>query len=153
MHLLLIRHGSAIDMSLAATDSVRWLTPGGRFEVQNVATQLKQTLPTLSAIYTSPLVRAVQTAEVLAAVCDFGGPIESHPALGTDEGTTAQALAPLNHASDDDTILFVSHMPKVSTLAGHLTGNANFPAFPTAGAALIDLSTNALQWMIAPNMV
>ena len=150
MRVLLVRHGVTVDISSASTDYTRWLNQAGRTEVENIGSQIKTTGPAITSMYTSPLVRAVQTAELLAASCGFAGPIESLSALGVDRGSTAEALVPLDHADDDDVIAFVSHMPKVSVLAGHLVGNNSFPPFPTAGAALIDVSNSSLQWMIAP---
>ena len=150
MKALIVRHGAAVSPAYADTDAVRWLTPEGRAETIAVGKEIAATGITWTAVYTSPLVRAVQTAETLVQVTGFTGPVEVHTPLSLDQGTTAQALQPLEHAGDNDVIVLVSHMPKVASLAAHLTDDNNFPGFVTAGAALIDVPSKTMQWMITP---
>lgn len=107
-----------------------------------------------SRVYTSPLVRAVQTAEILAITQPgFDGPLEVLSALSTEEGSTAQALEPLDQAADDDLIVMVTHMPKVGVIAAHLGELANAPSFRTAAACLLsrDGSRGRLEWMLDPD--
>ena len=107
-----------------------------------------------SRIYTSPLVRAVQTAEILAATAlAFDGPLEVQRALSTEEGTTAEALAPLEAAEDDAVIVMVTHMPKVGVLASHLGRLASAPGFRTGAACLIALEggMGRVEWMLDPS--
>jgi phosphohistidine phosphatase SixA len=107
-----------------------------------------------SFVYTSPLVRAVQTAEILVAgQPGFDGPLEVLSALSTEEGSTAQAVEPLEHAADDDLIVMVSHMPKVGVLAAHLGGLATAPSFRTASACLLSIEggKRRFQWMLDPD--
>lgn len=153
MRIVLIRHGEAVDGRLAPDDARRWLTDAGRRTVRSVGRTLANLDLSFTCIYTSPLVRAVQTAEILAATQPaFDGPIEVHAALSSDEGTTAQALTPLDHAREDSVLVMVTHMPKVEVLAGHLAGTARFPAFRTSAACLIDVEQGrgAFQWMLDP---
>ncbi|MEM8607549.1 MAG: phosphoglycerate mutase family protein [Myxococcota bacterium] len=153
MRVVLMRHGEAVDTRLAPDDHRRWLTDGGRRSVRGVGTTLAGLDLQFSCIYTSPLVRAVQTAEILAATQPaFDGPIEVHTPLSSDEGTTAQALLPLEHAADDAVIAMVTHMPKVEVLAGHLAGTERFPPFQTAAACLIERvdGVGSFQWMLDP---
>lgn len=153
MQVVLMRHGEAVDSRLAADDSRRWLTDGGRRTVRSVGRTFAGLDLRFSCIYTSPLVRAVQTAEILAATQPaFDGPIEVHVPLSSEAGTTAQALSPLDHAPDDSVIVMVSHMPKVGGLAGHLVGTDHFPGFKTGAACLIEVAEGrgALRWMLDP---
>ena len=153
MRVLLVRHGEAVDMRAAPTDNDRWLTDPGRQTVAKVGKALTRLDLQYSCIYTSPLVRAVQTAEILALTHpDFHGPLEVHPALSSEEGSTAKALEPLDHAGDDDLIVMVTHMPKVGVLAGHLSGLAKFPSFRTSSACLLSIEggKGRFQWMLDP---
>lgn len=154
MQVLIVRHGEAISISRAPTENERWLTDAGRVDVRRVGRAIAGLGLRYTCIYTSPLVRAVQTAEILSTVHpDFDGPVEVHPALGLDYGSTAQALAPLDHADDDAVIVLVSHMPKVRMLAGHLSGIAQFLGFDAGAACLVHVEdgTGAFQWMMDPS--
>lgn len=104
-------------------------------------------------MYTSPLVRAVQTAEILAMTQPlFDGPLCVHRALSTEEGTTAQALEPLRNALDDEVIVMVTHMPKVGVLASHLGRLVHPPSFGTGSTCLlsVDEGRGRLRWMLNP---
>lgn len=154
MQVLLVRHAEAVDMRSARTDYERSLTDGGRRTMSEVGEALVKMGLGYSCIYTSPLVRAVQTAEILAATQPgFDGPVEVLAALSTEEGTTAQALAPLDHAGDDDLIVMVSHMPKVGVLAGHLAQLLNAPSFGTAAVCSlrIEAGKGRFEWMLDPD--
>ncbi|MEZ4287984.1 MAG: histidine phosphatase family protein [Polyangiales bacterium] len=155
MQVLIVRHGHAIDYDAAPDDGLRWLTSSGRIETAKLATHLRDQGHRWTAMYTSPLVRAVQTAEILARVQTEEQPVQTHWALSLDAGTTAQALSMLDDATDNDFIVLVSHMPKVRVLAAHLLGESNFPSFATAGACLIEIHNDrgTLKWMIEPNQL
>lgn len=148
-----MRHGEAVDMRSAPTDALRWLSDAGRRSTHRVGKALARLDLPYSCIYTSPLVRAVQTAEILAATHPgFDGPIEVHPALASEEGTTAQALEPLDHAGEHDVVVLVTHMPKVEILGAHLCQMQHFASFRTAAASLIevDQGVGAFRWMLDP---
>jgi phosphohistidine phosphatase len=76
--LLLVRHAIAEEAHRLG-DEFRALTPEGRAAFRKHARKLAQLTP-LMGILTSPLVRAVQTAEILAEA--FGlSRVDVHPAL------------------------------------------------------------------------
>ncbi|MDH3200312.1 MAG: histidine phosphatase family protein [Myxococcales bacterium] len=153
MRILLVRHGAAVETTSAPTDHLRWLTDAGRRSMTGVGKALARLDLRYSCIYTSPLVRAVQTAEILAITqAEFTGPIEVYTPLSSDEGTTAQALEPLEHAADDDLIVMVTHMPKIEILAGHLCQMQRFGSFRTGSACLIRIEhgKGSFQWMLDP---
>ncbi len=154
MQVLIVRHGEAVPIGRAPTENERWLTDQGRVDVTRVGQAIAGLGLQYTCIYASPLVRAVQTAEILAtAQPKFDGPVEVHPALGLDYGTIAQALEPLDHADDDAVIVLVSHMPKVRMLASHLSGIAQFPGFDAGAACLVQVEdgTGTFQWMMDPS--
>ncbi len=140
-------------MRSAPTDHDRWLTDIGRQTVSKVGKALARLDLQYSCIYTSPLVRSVQTAEILAATHpDFRGPLEVQSALSSEGGSTAEALEPLEHAADDDLIVMVTHMPKIGVLAGHLCQLATFPSFGTSSTCLLNIEggKGRFQWMLDP---
>lgn len=70
MRLYIVRHGIAVDRAdpAATTDEERWLTDEGKAKTRLVALGLQALGVEIDAIFSSPLVRARQTAEVLAKV-------------------------------------------------------------------------------------
>lgn len=153
MQVLLVRHAEAVDIRSAPSDYERWLTRTGRQTMTKIGDSLSASGLRYAQIYTSPLVRAVQTAEILAATAsEFDGSVEVHRALSTEEGTTAQALAPLEQAGDEALVVMVTHMPKVGVLAAHLGRLALAPGFQTGSACLLSLVDGAgrLEWLLDP---
>jgi len=151
--VLVARHSTAVDPYAAPSDDTRWLTSEGRSRMRRVATAIAgETKPT--HIFTSPLVRAVQTAEILASGLAHDGPLEVHVPLSVDYGTTAQALAVLDDLPDDAVVALVSHMPKVRILAGHLANEERVPAFRTGSVFCVELSSSRasarFRWMLDP---
>ena len=141
MLVLLVRHGAAVDPYQAPVDDLRWLTAEGRARTRAVGRALAVDRGLrFTAMYTSPLVRAVQTTEILAGAQDgFTGPVTVHGALAPERGTTAQALAPLDRHGPDDVVALVGHEPKIRILAGHLAGLGSFPGFRTTQAVLVEV--------------
>ena len=152
MQVLLVRHGTAVTHDLAPTDEMRWLTLEGRLGVRDVARTLVTLGLRATTMYTSPLVRAAQTAEILAAETSFAGPIAANGYLSVDYGTTKQALAMLDLAADDELVVLVTHEPKIRSLAAHLAGDKGFPGFATGGTSLFewDGRRGRFLWMISP---
>ena len=150
MRVALVRHGEAIDAHAVSSDALRYLTPSGRRTVRRVGAALAEHGVVLGRIFTSPLVRAVQTAEILASASDLEGPVEVWPALAG--GSTAQALAALGHAADDETVALVGHEPSIRVMAAHLTGFDRFPGFRTGGVCIVDVreGVGSFQWALDP---
>ena len=142
-----------MDLLAAASDYDRWLTRSGRRTVESVGEAIATQDLRYTCIYTSPLVRAVQTAEILAANHPgFDGPLVVHRALSNEHGTAAQALEPLELAEEGDLVVMVTHMPKVSMLAGHLGRLARPPTFATGAACLLNVEgrKGRVLWMLDP---
>ncbi len=148
-----MRHGEAVDAAEASSDHDRWLTNAGRRTVTTVGEMLSRMDLRYSVIYTSPLVRAVQTAEIFAATqAGFDGPVRIHRALSTEHGTTAQALSPIDGARPEDVFVMVGHMPKIGVLAAHLGKLAHPPAFGTSSVCLVTVEAGRgrAEWILDP---
>lgn len=139
MRVLLIRHSIAVDPYGAPTDEMRWLTSEGRDRMRSVAQRVRREA-TPNRIFTSPLVRAVQTADLLAQGTGYSKAVEVHPPLAAEHGTTAQALSILDRLDHGDTVALVTHAPKVRVLAGHLAGVDRLPGFRTGTVCAVDIS-------------
>jgi phosphohistidine phosphatase len=152
MRILLVRHGKAVDTHEAPSDGARWLSRQGRIAMRSVGRALHELGLRYTRIYTSPLVRAVQTAEILAAVEPFEGPLQVSVALAPDSGTTAEALGPLEELEAGDVAVFVGHEPRIRLMAGQLLGVERFPAFRTGAACLLHCLDEEVhfEWMLDP---
>ena len=153
MRILLVRHGPAVDPYATSTDEARWLTEAGRRRVRKVAKALAELGLEPSIVFTSPFVRAVQTAEALASGQPrFEGPIEVVRALAPEQGSTAQALAPLERVPNDALVFLVGHEPKIRALAAHLSEVPGFPGFQPGAACLVehDGEHGRFEWMMDP---
>lgn len=123
MKLYVMRHGPAEEQAHSGVDGDRALTSAGRARVRAVAKALTQLGEEPLLVLTSPLVRAVQTAEIIALdtkLGDRGGVVEVRRAVapGGDAAALAHALA----AESRKRVMFVGHEPDLSELAGRLLG-------------------------------
>lgn len=123
MNILLIRHGQAVDDAPGIGDTGRWLTAKGRKLTRKVARWLgKNDRRRPTVIWTSPLVRAVQTAEIVAEGVDYEGEVRAVPELspGRDPGDLIKRFG-------EEPILgvlaVVGHEPSLSLIAGALLGD------------------------------
>jgi phosphohistidine phosphatase len=154
MRVLLVRHGEAVDRRVTSSDVDRWLTEAGRRTVVAVGRTLGELGLDCTRFFTSPLLRAVQTAELLAAsLPSHDARVEAHRALASDEGTTAQAVALLDDVADDEVVAMVTHVPKVGILAAELGELSQTPAFPTAAVCLVEVTKarGRAVWMLDPD--
>ena len=154
MRILLVRHADAVSETAFLRDEHRTLSPGGRHQVRELAALLAETGLELGAVVCSPLVRAVQTAELLVRWLDWSGPIEaSHhlaPALASGSAA-AEWLVRSAEPLGSGVLAAVGHEPSVSYLARLLSGGPGSPPVPAFGkseACLIE--DGALRWRIEP---
>ena len=153
MRVLLLRHGQAIDGSSELPDADRYLTAKGRRVSRDVARLLAEHDVKPTRIITSPLVRAVQTAEIIAESHAFEGAIVVWRPLVPDGTSVLRALRPLDDATEHDTVALVGHEPLMRSMAAHLLGLSLFPGFKKSAVCLIKRKaggTGAFRWMLVP---
>jgi phosphohistidine phosphatase len=142
----LVRHGAAEDRH-ALGDDARALTAEGRAEFRRLAGELAAELP-LVAIATSPLVRAVQTAEILAEACDVSD-VSVRGELSLD-GASAAGIERLLRELGPGWAL-VGHNPAMGEALGRLLGLPDVPSFRKGAIAALTLTPRpALAWVVAP---
>jgi phosphohistidine phosphatase len=141
--VFLIRHAAAIDETLELRDPMRHLTADGRLQAQSLGDRLRWHDCTPTCIWTSPLVRAVQTAELVAAGLKTTTPVETLPALAPGESARTVLTAIRAHASDASLVL-VGHEPGMSAIAALLVGKADFP--PLAKAEAVRIIDGQVRW-------
>ena len=137
MELLLVRHAIAVERGTGSyvDDRARPLTPEGRKRMAEVAAGLAR-LFSPAEILTSPVLRARQTAEILAKT--WRCPISELEGLGNGDHAATLSAAARRAA---DRVALVGHEPWMGELLSYLlTGD---PATVTApfrkgGAALLE---------------
>jgi phosphohistidine phosphatase len=121
LKLHLIRHAEAVERSPGLLDEQRVLTVRGRKRFRRVAACLKGMGLDADAILTSPALRAVQTAEILAEHLRFNGDVRvcAPLASGPDPADLATILA--DNPSVRELVL-VGHEPALGELLAVLLG-------------------------------
>lgn len=153
MRVTLIRHGEAGDD--AARDELRSLTLRGRVAVARVGRALRRRGGDFTVIVSSPLVRALQTAEIVAAEVGYAGRLVVNEAL-VPEARVAHAVDLVRSLAQEDSVAFVAHEPILSSLAGELLGTGRFPALRKAEALRLRLpdgkpGSAEVRWRIDPD--
>ena len=117
MDLLLLRHADALES--AASDLARPLSPKGHRQAAEVAQRLQTSTHQPSLILSSPALRTMETATVVASVlklkvisCPWALP-------GMSPEAAIEALASYRAS---DRVLLVGHQPDISVLAAQLLG-------------------------------
>jgi len=146
--LYLIRHAKA-EPAVGQDDYERALTDRGRADARRIAAVLaaRDMLP--NKLVHSGALRALQTAEILAA--QWPRRVELEEELGLYDATQAMLFARTRALSDEnESVAFVGHNPGVGDLAAALAGYGANPElrrmvakFPTGAVAAIEFETAA----------
>ena len=152
MRLLVIRHAEAVPAG-TLRDAERPLTTRGVQTFTAAARGLARLVPAPDVLLTSPLLRARQTAALVATA--WGMEPEDEPALAS--GSLDRILGALELQSHHATIAVVGHEPTVSALVAELSGMASPQSvgFEPGAAALLEAESLATRdarviWFLAP---
>jgi phosphohistidine phosphatase len=135
VRIYLVRHGDAIPEEEAGSDRDRWLSPHGREAVRVLGRLLREQAVAPDAIVSSPLPRAVQTAELLATSLDYFGTICTLRCLEPSAQPRVAATAIMAAGA---AVIIVSHEPAISAIGAFLLGLPSFPQFRTAQCCAIE---------------
>jgi phosphohistidine phosphatase len=163
MKLLLIRHGVAEDREeFAATgepDEKRPLTDGGRKKMKRAARGLGGVVDRVDLIATSPLTRAVQTADVLAK--EYSSAARTTVGALEPEQSYESFLEWLQRLDDVETVAAVGHEPHLSGLASWLLTSEEKPLFEfkKGGVCLLEFDgvvergSARMRWLLTPGQL
>jgi phosphohistidine phosphatase len=148
--LYFFRHGIAED---GMNDAKRELTPEGRARTQASTKLLSALNVKPSHIYSSPLVRAQQTAELLAVGLGMSVEIRDEVGLGFGVPAIERLVSDLK---DDEDVMFVGHEPDMSSTVSALMGGGEVMV-KRGGFVRVDLVgltplRGVLVWCIAPKV-
>ena len=150
MKLYFVRHGEAED--LAPTDHSRELTERGKERINKSAQVLKRLGINPKAIYSSPRIRAKQTAQIIADALDMEISITEEVNFGFDSSNIKTLIKKFN---SNDEIMFVGHNPDMSQIVHKMAGAS--VSMKKGGFARIDVINHKtrrgdLVWLIAPKV-
>ena len=153
MELYILRHGIAED-GAGKPDEARELTGEGRDRLRATMRTAHRAGIQPALIITSPLVRAVQTAEIAAKELGYGGDLLRSKALIPD-ADPKDTWTEIRTHKDESSILIASHNPLCSRLPAYLLGVPGLEIDFKKGAMLcIDFGRfgpeprGALRWML-----
>ena len=157
--LILVRHAIAAERGDDwPDDNKRPLTSKGLARMREIAKGLDNLDLEIDLILTSPLVRARQTADVLAHGLKPSPPIETLVELspGTVPAKIAEAIGT---RGDAKAIALVGHEPNLGELAAWLVGGKSPFEFKKGGICRIDVQklppvgNGQLVWFATPKML
>src|SRR6266850_5206677 len=121
MQLYVVEHGIAVEGGEGIPDEWRPLTDKGRRRFQKTARAFGKLGRKLDLILTSPLVRAVQTAEILAGETE-PGEVAVLPELDPKFDVAAVRSAIAARAGKAEAVAIVGHEPQLSSVLAALSG-------------------------------
>lgn len=156
MKLYFLRHGIAVEHARSGKDDDRPLTKSGRSRVYGLARAIAKLDIGIQQIVTSPALRALQTAQLVAKTLHLEKELEVNPLLA--HGFDQQALARLLLLKQKlPVILLVGHEPDFSRTICQLMGGGRLK-LKKAGLARVDIDplhpdTAQLVWLAPPKLL
>ncbi len=123
MKLYVLRHAEAEPGAGGTSDEARQLTERGKARMAEAARGMRRLGLEFDAILTSPLSRARQTAEIVAAEYDNQPPPQTVLELATAVAP-ARAVAALAPVAHHEQIMIVGHEPQLSGIVSILLTGA-----------------------------
>lgn len=159
MEIYILRHGIAEDAPPGGSDAQRALTPEGKQKLRKVLDRAAAANVSPSLILTSPLVRAVQTAEIASDALGYKQkPAKTNALLPSS--SPREVWDDLRGHRDETAILLAGHEPMLSQTVVYLLGASGLQVDFKKGALVrIDMDNfkgeprGVLKWMLVPKVV
>ncbi len=160
MNLFLLRHGIAVERKEFnhCNDAARLLTQKGKKQLRHVTTAMRTLELDFDLIFSSPLVRASQTAEIIAAKFEFKRHLSYLDELkpSADVKLLIQKIAKLTNIPRN--LLLVGHEPDLSQLIALLVTGDLDSGFLLKKGGLAKLEIEKLRfgkcaklaWLLTP---
>jgi phosphohistidine phosphatase len=158
---LVLRHGEAgARIDAPEKDAERPLTPVGQREVADIATALQSLGTKFDLAASSPLKRALQTAEIVARKFKKLNQLEEWDEL-KPAGDTSKLFQKLSRLKTTSIILIVGHEPYLSSMIGEIVaGKTSLNlVLKKGGLAKVRINTfkprisGELRWLLTPKMM
>jgi phosphohistidine phosphatase len=158
MQIYLLRHGIAEDAQPGHSDADRALTGEGRDKLQRVLKRAEAAGVEIEELLSSPLKRAIETAEEAAGILRFRSKIVKTKAL-TPDASPVDVWEEIRARREIRSLLMASHEPLMSSTAAFLL---DAPALQVdmKKAALLRIDCDrfgpqprgVLKWMLTPGV-
>jgi len=157
MNIYLLRHGEAAPAAVGAPDSERPLSEQGERDVRGIVPGLKSLIGQIDFILTSPALRAIQTARIIAAEFKCMGFIHIEPSLA-ERGGEKKTTDELNRLVGKENVVVVGHSPHLAELARYLTGDESGEEIEIKKAGVLKIyiagfpgpGEGAVRWKMSP---
>ncbi len=157
MHLYLLRHGIAVPHGTPEVpDDERPLTPKGERRMRQIGRGLRDLGVKVDRIVSSPLPRALRSAEVAAEALRCTELLETSDALRA--GRDAASIREWLRSREEPRLMIVGHNPELSDLIGLLVnGNPGQPVGELRKGGVAALAPRGddgmtLDWMARPRL-
>jgi len=154
MNLYFVRHGLAENrLEWEGSDEERPLTDKGKKQMKSMARLIQKLGIEADLIVTSPLMRALQTAKIIARKLDYKDKLVEDVRLAPGFGVDQLKELLTTHA-EKNTLMLVGHEPDFSYTIGALIGGGHVVC-AKGGLARVDLTNpqvleGELVWLIPP---
>ena len=159
MNLYIVRHAEALPVGgMITRDADRHLSPRGEEEAELMGRALVRLDPNVDILVTSPLVRAIETGEII------GKELSDHPITHVSEhlapGFSNPALfRELLSLSAGSNIVAIGHQPDMSNFVSYLIAGSTDSAVAMSAGTIARLIVDGshphahLAWLITPEIV
>jgi phosphohistidine phosphatase len=160
IELYLVRHAIAAERGPKYPDDrLRPLTPAGSKKFSQSVPGLVELGVVIDVVLTSPLVRARDTAMLLAAGLKPKPSLVEIEALSPSGRPNAIVEAIKTHSKSQRRLALVGHEPDLGELAARLLGARGMVEFKKGGVCLIEVDgatpggPGTLRWMLPPKAI
>ncbi len=144
--VILFRHGIAHPRG-SMPEQTRGLTEKGHDRMKENARGLARLQKSVDVIYSSPLLRCLQTAQYLSDRYDLG--FQTAEELRPD--AAPGELRPLLDRTSGSVVVCVGHEPTLSAMMCALTGTSG--AFELKKGGCYAIRDGKLEWMLSPRVL
>ena len=157
--IFILRHGEAGNrMTVVEKDSERPVTPEGRAEMQKIARSLKAAGLQADRIFTSPLRRARETAEIAAKILNIPT-LEEWDELKPD-GSKTELYRKLARLEQNSRPILVGHEPYLTSMIGEIIGTTGAKiVLKKGGIGKVRITSftprisGELRWLLTPKII
>jgi phosphohistidine phosphatase len=161
LEIFVLRHGEAGDrVDEPEKDDARSLTREGRTEIELIASSLAGLGVKLDLVVTSPLPRAVQTAELVARQFKVLNKLQQWGEL-RPSGEAESVYRRLSLQKAGSSLLIVGHEPQLSGIIGEIVAGSSHVnlILKKGGLAKVEILgfkpriTGELRWLLTPRLM
>jgi len=135
LRIFLVRHADAdAEIPEGLGDEARTLNAKSRIAIHTHFLALAERIQGVNLILTSPLVRAVQTAQILSFAIKHEGSLKAHRSLLPD--MPVGTIDPVLTSHTGENLVLVGHQPSMGAMASHLLGMQSFPKPVSPGTVI-----------------